>query len=334
METSSLAGVWFFIIITMLLLYVLLDGFDLGAGILTLFVKDKDFIGASIGSIHGIWHANQTWLVVVGASLFGAFPLAYSVILSALYIPVALMLLGLIIRGLAVEFYYSTDNRNLLDRAYGVGSLIMAMAQGAGVGAIMAGLPSVDGKFAGSVWGWISPFSILVALGLPILYCLLGSTWLIMKTNGKVQESSRKAARMSLILTIAGAAAVAVYGLAFKAFWAQGWFTGSHFATTLLPVLLGLAALAAVFASLGKGGDKGPFVLSLAGGALLFLGVATGVYPYITPPSITAAQAAADPITLKFMITGIAIVLPLIIIYTFYMYRIFGGKVGELGHEA
>ncbi|MFH1136626.1 MAG: cytochrome d ubiquinol oxidase subunit II [Pseudomonadota bacterium] len=334
METSSLAGVWYAIIVLAFLFYVLVDGFDLGSGILSLFIRDDEFVGASVAGIHGVWHANQTWLVVVGASLFGAFPLAYGVIFSALYLPVGLMLFGLVIRWLALEYYYSSANRVLVGRAYGVGSLIMALAQGAGVGAILAGLPEAEGKFAGDVWTWLNPFALLLAAGLPVFYSLLGATWLVCKTEGKVQESGRRAARRTGVLSLAGAAVVAGYGLAAHPFWARDWFAQPGFTTTLLPLLIGFLAFIPFFLSLAKGGERGPFVFSLAAVSFLFLGIASGVYPYIVPPAVTVSAAAADPAVLRFMLTGMLVVFPLIVIYTFYMYRVFGGKVRELGSES
>ena len=336
MESSStLAIVWYLFLAVVFYLYVVLDGFDLGAGILTLFSRDEKFHSVAAGSILGVWHANQTWLIVFGGTLFGAFPLVYGVVLSALYIPVALMLFGLILRGVALEYYYqASKSRNKVAFLYGLGSLIASAAQGLGVGAWLSGIPVEAGRFSGGIFSWLTPLAILLGIGLPFFYTMLGATRLIPLCQGDIKTFCENSAQKATLASLGGAGLVVVWALAASPFWAGNWFVWPGALLTLLPLLLGAAALVILLLSLVKGRAGAPFGWSVLAVTLLFFGVAAGVYPVLAPPDITIFKAASPAPTQTFMLIGIGLFTPLIIVYTLYMYRVFGGRsaAGELDH--
>lgn len=194
---SDLALVWYLLLALVLLLVLLLDGLDLGVGVLTLFVNQEEQRGTMLASVSTIWHANQTWLVVLGALLFGAFPVVYGLALSTLYLPVALMLLGFILRGVSAEYYDQADNQRLWGLAFGLGSLSATVALGLGLGALLAGLPLDGGRVSGGSWAWLSPFSVAATLGLLGSFVLSGAAWLVLKTGGPVREKALRAVRAS-----------------------------------------------------------------------------------------------------------------------------------------
>lgn len=322
---------WYLLIGLILILYVVLDGFDLGVGILSLLRHDERQRGLIMNSISGVWGANETWLVLLGGALFGAFPLAYGLILHALYIPIMLMLFGLIFRGIAFEFREHARHKPPWSLAFGLGSLVTATAQGLALGGLIQGI-EVDGRaFGGGSWDWLSVFSVVVAIGVVSGYALLGATYLIMKTEGELQRLCRQRARSAAGIMIAVALAVTVWTPLLLPHIAEQWFA--------LPALLwllplpALAALACVmlWRALHRRQEHGPFVWSLVVFVTSFIGLAASLYPSIVPPAITLREAAASGGTLTFMLVGIGLLLPVMLLYNAYQYRVFSGKTRRSG---
>ena len=220
---ADLALVWYLLLALVLALTLLLDGLDLGVGVLSLFLRREEERGLMMASVAGVWHANQTWLVVLGALLFGAFPLAYGLVLSALYLPVALMLLGFILRGVSLEYYSHAADPRPWGLAFGLGSLLATLAQGLGLGALLSGLPLVAGRYSGGAWGWLSPFSFAAALGLLGCFVLMGAGWLVLKTNGELQDKARRAARATSFFLLLAAPALILWSCRLHPFLSARW---------------------------------------------------------------------------------------------------------------
>lgn len=326
---SLLGNIWFLLIGLLLVLYVVLDGFDLGVGVLALFARDEDRRGVMMASLGSVWDANETWLVVLGGALFGAFPLAYGVVLHALYIPVMLMIFGLIFRGVAFEFHEHAQRKVVWGVAFGAGSLIAALSQGLILGALIGGIQVQDRSFNGGVWDWLQPFSVLVAVGVVFGYALLGATFLIIKTQGEMQHRSFVRARFSAWVMFGVAIAVTVLTPLLHARIADKWFSLPEF-FFIAPLPLGaIVAFWLLLRSLRKGHEHAPFTYSLIVFLCSFAGLAASLYPYLLPPSVTIANAAASPKTLVFMLTGIGMLLPIMLIYNGYQYFVFRGKVSQ-----
>jgi len=328
----SLGDVWFALLGFILFLALALDGFDLGIGILSLFCRDEAQRSTMMNSIGPVWHANLTWLVVLGGLLFGAFPLAYGVILSALYIPLSLMLLGLIFRGVCFDFREEARNKRPWNLGFGQGSLTAALAQGFIVGALISGF-KVEGRvFAGGVWDWLNPLAALVALGLVCGYLLLGATYLIIKTEGEVQENAHRQAQAAAWSLLIVAVALGFWGFFKYPFLARRWLVWPSFWLTTFPIILAGLSFVRLLSSLRKANDRAPFGWSLAIFFFAFLAMAASLHPYVIPPAITVAEAAAPPLTLAVMLAVTAVILPLMLIYNGYQYLVFRGKAGG-GYE-
>jgi cytochrome bd ubiquinol oxidase subunit II len=326
-----LGNIWFFLIGLMLVLYVVLDGFDLGVGILSLFAGDEDSRGIMMGSLGSVWDANETWLVVLGGALFGAFPLVYGVVLHALYIPVMVMIFGLIFRGVAFEFHALARRKFLWGVAFGAGSLVAAVCQGLILGAVIGGIAVRDDSFVGGLWDWAYPFPLLVAVGVVFGYALLGATFLISKTTGIMLQRSYRRARISAWAMLAAAAAVTIWTPVLHAQIASKWFSLPAF-FYIAPLPLGaLVAFLMLMRSLHRGHEHAPFVYSLMIFLCSFSGLAISLYPYLLPPYVSISDAAASPKTLVFMLTGIGMLLPIMLIYNGYQYYVFRGKVSVTG---
>jgi cytochrome d ubiquinol oxidase subunit II len=328
-----LGNIWFVLIGLMLVLYVVLDGFDLGVGILSLFACDEDRRGVMMASLGSVWDANETWLVVLGGALFGAFPLVYGVALHALYLPVMLMIFGLIFRGVAFEFHAHARRKSPWGVAFGAGSLIAAACQGLILGAVIGGLAVQDNRFVGGVWDWLQPFPLLVAAGVTFGYALLGATFLIIKTSGEIQQRSYHRARFSAWAMLCAAVAVTTWTPLLHDHIASKWFSLPAF-FFIAPLPLGaLLAFLMLMRSLHKGHEHAPFAYSLIVFLCSFAGLAVSLYPYLLPPAVTIADAAASPKTLVFMLTGIGMLLPIMLIYNGYQYFVFRGKVAGHGYQ-
>jgi cytochrome d ubiquinol oxidase subunit II len=326
--TIDIPLIWAFIIAFSVFVYVVMDGFDLGLGILfPLFPKkaDRDVM---MNSVAPVWDGNETWLVLGGGGLFAAFPLAYAVLMPALYTPMIAMLIGLVFRGVAFEFRWrSQRERNRWDTAFFGGSLLAALAQGIALGAILQGV-HVEGRgYAGGWWDWLTPFSILTGVALIAGYCLLGATWLVMKTTGDLRE---KAYHLSWWLLFAMLGAIGAVSLAtpfLDAEYARRWFAWPNILLTA-PVPVAVAAVTALLLrSLANRQDYRPFFLALALFALSYAGLGISMYPYIVPRSITIWQAAAPHSSQVFMLVGVAVLVPIILAYTAWAYWVFRGKV-------
>jgi cytochrome d ubiquinol oxidase subunit II len=325
----DLAMIWAFIIAFAVFVYVVMDGFDLGLGILFPLFPNKADRDVIMNSVAPVWDGNETWLVLGGGGLMAAFPLAYAVLMPALYTPMIAMLVGLIFRGVAFEFRWRTtrSGRNRWDPAFAGGSLLAALAQGVALGAILQGVHVEGRHYAGGWWDWLTPFSVLTGLCLLVGYALLGATWLVMKTEGEVRD---RAYRLSWALVFAMLGAIGAVSIAtpfLSVEYAQRWFTWPNVILTA-PVPIAVAVVTAMLLrSLANRQDYRPFFLSLALFALSYAGLGISMYPYIVPQSITIWQAASPATSQIFMLFGVAVLIPLILAYTAWAYWVFRGKV-------
>lgn len=324
----DLATVWAFVIAFAVFVYVVMDGFDLGLGILFPLFPAKADRDVMMNSVAPVWDGNETWLVLGGGGLMAAFPLAYAVLMPALYTPMIAMLIGLVFRGVAFEFRWrTTAARNRWDIAFAAGSLLATLAQGVALGAILQGVHVEARQYAGGWWDWLTPFSLLTGIALMIGYSLLGATWLVLKTEGDLRD---KAYQLSWYLLFAMLAAIATVSIAtpfLSIQYAQRWFTWPNI-ILVTPVPIAVAAVTALLMrSLAQKRDSRPFVLSLVLFALSYAGLGISMYPYIVPQSITIWQAAAPQNSQLFMLVGVAGLVPLILGYTGWAYWVFRGKV-------
>jgi cytochrome bd ubiquinol oxidase subunit II len=316
--------VWGAILALAVFLYVLLGGYDLGLGALFPLAPSHADRNAMMGSVSPFWDGNETWLVLGGGGLLAAFPLAYSVMLPALYLPIILMLIGLILRGVAFEFRFKSErSRWMWDLAFTLGSILAALMQGVVLGAFVQGFQVIDHKYAGGAFDWLTPFSVVTALALLSGYVLLSAGWLIMKGDKALREWAYGIARYALI-------AVGVFILIFS-LWtpilhpqiAARWFTPANM-VMLSPVPLAtVVTLAALWLSLKRRLRYAPFLLAAVIFLLCYTGLALSLFPYIIPPSITLWQAAAAPESQLFMLYGAIPILPIILGYTAYSYYVF-----------
>jgi cytochrome d ubiquinol oxidase subunit II len=327
-----LGNIWYLLTGLMLVLYVVLDGFDLGVGILTLLERDEERRGLMMGSLGSVWDANETWLVVLGGALFGAFPAAYAVVLHGLYIPIMAMLFGLILRGVAFEFREHARSRRLWNQAFGGGSLLAASAQGVALGALINGLPVNEGAFIGGPWAWLTPFSALVAAGVVCGYVLLGATYLIVKTQDELQALSRRRALVSAWIMLGAAAAVTLWTPLLHGYVARRWFSLPDFVLFAPLPLLALVAFRMLLRAIRRGYESAPFGWSLVIFVSSFVGLAASLYPYLVPTTISVSTAASSSRTLVFMLVGIGMLIPVMLVYNGYQYLVFRGKVQGVGY--
>jgi cytochrome d ubiquinol oxidase subunit II len=320
--------IWAGIIGTAVVLYVILDGFDLGIGMLFPLAEDDAERDQMMASIAPFWDGNETWLVMGGVGLLVAFPPAYAVVMPALYLPVIVMLLALVFRGVAFEFREIGANKALWNTAFAGGSTLAGFAQGVILGGLIQGIAVKDGAYAGGTFDWATPFALLCGFGVSFGYALLGATWLVMKTKGPVAERARTHAVWLLYAVLGFMAAVSLWTpLAFPRI-AERWFSlPNFFFLWPVPLLTALAAFAA-WHSLRRGGDFVPFLATIGLFLLGFAGLVISSFPYLVPPSLTVWQTAAAPASQTFMLAGTVVLLPLILAYTAYVYWLFRGKVG------
>ncbi|BCH21044.1 cytochrome d ubiquinol oxidase subunit II [Mesorhizobium sp. L-8-3] len=325
----DLPVVWAVIIAFGLMMYVVMDGFDLGIGILFPFVRDREQRDVMVNTVAPVWDGNETWLVLGGAALMAAFPLAYAIILSALYLPLVLMLLGLIWRGVAFEFRFKADphHRAFWDRAFAGGSYVATFFQGVSLGAFLNGFPVEDGAYAGRALDWITPFSLFTGLGLVVAYALLGCTWLIIKTEGPLHQRMVALARPVTFALLAVIGIVSLWTPFAHPDIAERWFSFPNIVLfSPVPVLV-LASGWAMLRVLDANPHVAPFVLALF---LLFLGysgLGISLWPNIVPPDISLREAAAPPQSMGFALVGALFIIPVILAYTAWSYYVFRGKV-------
>jgi cytochrome d ubiquinol oxidase subunit II len=324
----DLATIWAFIIAFAVFVYIVMDGFDLGLGILFPLFPAKADRDVIMNSVAPVWDGNETWLVLGGGGMMAAFPLAYAVLMPALYTPVIAMLLGLVFRGVAFEFRWRTRReRNLWDIAFAGGSLLAALAQGVALGAILQGVHVEGRHYAGGWWDWLTPFSILTGAALVVGYALLGATWLVMKTEGELHDRAYRLSWLFLIAMLGAIGAVSIATPFLQVQYTQRWFTWPNVILTA-PVPIAVAGVSALLLrSLVNKYDYQPFLLSLMLFALSYAGLGISMYPYIVPQSITIWQAASPENSQLFMLFGVAVLIPLILGYTAWAYWVFRGKV-------
>lgn len=326
---SWLPVVWYGVIGFGVLMYVLLDGFVLGLGILAPFAEDEHQLDHMMNTAAPIWDGNETWLVLGGAGLLAAFPKAYAVVLSALYLPVLLMLIALVFRGVAFEFRFRAQRAKAAwGVAFSLGSLLAAFAQGVILGALVEGMPLQEGKYVGGTFDWFSPFSMLTGAAVVFGYALLGSTWLVLKTEGRLQAMARTMTRPLVLVVVVFMGLVSAWLPFLDSRLMARWFEGGNFWwLSPVPLLVLANALALWRAALREGRDAAPFVLTLCFFVLGFAGLVLGMWPYIVPPGLTLWQAASPPSSQGFVLVGLVVLLPAILGYTAWSYRVFRGKV-------
>lgn len=333
----DLSLIWALIIVFGVMMYVILDGFDLGVGVLFLVIRDKEERDVMMNTVAPIWDGNETWLVLGGAGLFAAFPLAYSVVLSALYLPLIFMLLGLIFRGVAFEFRFkaSDKNRHWWDKAFIGGSIVATFFQGVSLGAFIIGIPVENNEFAGSSLDWIRPFPLFCGLALLAAYAQLGSTWLVMKTEGKLQsEMYRHSAYLMWILFVS-IVVISIWTPLGHPDIADRWFSFPNIIYfSPVPILL-LVCFFGTLTTLAHKATVAPFLLSLLVMFLGYSGFGISLWPHIIPKSITIWEAAAPEQSQLFALIGTLLILPIILTYTAWSYYVFRGKVkvGEGYHH-
>lgn len=319
--------VWAFIIAFAVLAYVILDGFDLGIGILFPLARDEAHRDAMSASVAPVWDGNETWLVLGGGGLMAVFPLAYAIIMPALYAPIILMLLGLIFRGVAFEFRWRSRSRNAWDAGFALGSTVATFAQGVALGALIQGVPVAHRAYAGGWWNWLSAFSLTTGVALVVGYGLLGATWLVMKTDGDLQRRMRGIALVFGAGTLTLIGVVSLWTPFLSPVFMERWFAWPARLYTLPVPLLVLAAAFLLWRGLRAGSERMPFFAALALFIFCFIGLGVSFYPWIVPPSVTIHDAAAPEKSLAFLLAGAIVLVPLILAYTAYSYWTFRGKV-------
>ncbi|MBS0236478.1 MAG: cytochrome d ubiquinol oxidase subunit II [Proteobacteria bacterium] len=324
--------VWSCILAFAIFLYVLLDGFDLGIGILFPFAPSDSCRNKMIDSIAPFWDGNETWLVLGGGGLFAVFPLAFATLMPALYVPIILMLMALVLRGVAFEFRFKVHTslgRKIWDGAFHYGSLFAAFCQGIILGTFVQGVKVVDNKFAGGILDWLTPFALMTGMALVCGYILLGANWLIYRTTDATQKWARKSSAYIAIYVLFFMGMVSLWTPFMNEMVYNRWFS--------YPNILYLAPVPALSMTLFiwhqysvvRGGELLPFVLSICLFGLNFLGLGISIWPFVVPYEIDIWQAAAAPESQTFILIGAAFLLPLILSYTAYSYYVFRGKVRE-----
>jgi cytochrome d ubiquinol oxidase subunit II len=330
----DLTVLWALIIVFAVFVYVVMDGFDLGIGILFpsfAVGHDRD---TAMNSIAPVWDGNETWLVLGGGGLLAAFPLAYGVIFSALYAPIIAMLLALVFRGVAFEFRWrDPTHRAFWDIAFTGGSLVAALAQGIVLGALLQGIVVSDRAYAGGWWDWLTPFSLVTGVSVVVAYALLGATWLILKTEGNLQRHATRLAWWFGGATLAAVVAVSLATPFLEGAYFDRWFGYPNMLWVApVPLLVAIASFAFV-RSLRAGRDLAPFLLTLFIFLLCFIGLGISIFPYVIPGAVTIYDAATERSSQIFMLIGTAIVMPMILGYTGWAYWVFRGKVNDEGYH-
>ncbi len=326
--SPDLAFVWAGLIAFAVLAYVVFDGFDLGVGILFPWAGDDGERDTMMNSVAPVWDGNETWLILGGGGLFAVFPLAYAIVMPALYAPITAMLLGLIFRGVAFEFRWrSVDHKRFWDLAFTGGSLVAALAQGIALGALVQGIPIANRAYAGGWWNWLTPFSLLTGIALVIGYALLGSTWLILKTSGALQTRAYGWAKWAGLGTLALIGLVSLWTPFLSPVFMARWFAWPQILYAAPVPLFVAVAAAALYFGLKQRRERQPFAAAIALFVLCYIGLGISFYPYIVPPSLTIWAAAAPDNSLRFLLVGAVVLIPLILAYTAYSYWVFRGKV-------
>ncbi|MHC5654897.1 cytochrome d ubiquinol oxidase subunit II [Stappia sp.] len=320
---------WALLIATAVFLYIVLDGFDLGIGILFPAARSATERDVMMNTIAPVWDGNETWLVLGGGGLYAVFPLAYSIIMPALYAPVMAMLFGLIFRGVVFEFRFKArpERRWVWDVAFFLGSLTAALAQGIILGALVQGIEVEGRAYAGGWLDWLTPFSLMTGVAVVVGYALLGATWLIWKCEGPMQAHFREKAAVIAMAMLAMIAVVSLWTPMLDDGFAARWFGFPQILYTAPVPLMVLGLAVVLFRSLRGTRDVVPFVASLGLFLVTYAGLGISLFPKIVPPSVTIWEAAAPESSLLFLFIGALVLLPMILGYTAYAYWIFRGKV-------
>ncbi|NBC33841.1 MAG: cytochrome d ubiquinol oxidase subunit II [Alphaproteobacteria bacterium] len=328
--TFWLPLIWSALIAFAVAMYVIMDGFDLGVGILFDAPQEEAWRDKMMLSVAPIWDGNETWLVLGGGGLLAVFPLAYALLLPALYLPLIVMLIALVFRGVAFEFRFkAVKHKGVWNRSFHYGSLVATFAQGMVLGAFVQGFAVEGRSFAGGMFDWLTPFSILTGACLVAGYGLLGACWLVMKTEGALEAWARHWAQRFLVAVIVGMAAVSLWVPFLSPEIADRWFSFPNIVMLLpVPALTAVVALA-LFRTLRTGRTGTPFALTIVLFLLGYLGLAISLFPYLVPPDVTIWEAAAHSSSQMFALVGFIVVIPIILGYTAYTYWVFRGKVAE-----
>jgi len=333
-DSTMLTNIWAAILAFAVFMYVVMDGFDLGIGILfPAFAvgKERD---TAMNSIAPVWDGNETWLVLGGGGLLAAFPLAYSIVLSALYPPLIAMLLALVFRGVAFEFRWRDPaHRPIWDFAFTAGSFTAAFAQGVMLGALLQGIHVAGRAYGGGWWDWLTPFSLLTGASVVAGYSLLGACWLNWKTTGSLQSHARRLLRILAPVTLVAILAVSLATPFLGPQYFDRWFTMPRVLfTAQVPLVIAILTWRFV-RSLRRDYELAPFVITLAVFGLSFVGLGISMYPYLIPNTVTLQMAAAPPSSQAFMLVGAAVLVPVILVYTAWSYWVFRGKVADAGYH-
>lgn len=330
----DLPTIWLLIICVEVGLYIILDGADLGIGLLSLLPQEDERRSLLMHTVGPIWDANETWLVIAGGTLFGAFPHAYAILLNALYIPAFIIVIGLIIRAVSFEFRAVSDEKRLWGFAFGFGSLLAVLGQGLAAGAMLSGIAVERGAFAGGPWDWFSPLSLLVAAGITMSYAVAGYAYLIKRRGLEYKHETFRAAFAAATITfLAFAASTVLIPQELAVFYARWTTSPSREILLALTALIGVLSLALVWAVTHRYYYRHLHALCMAIFCAAFAAVVVGAYPYLVPPSLTIYGAAASPATLSFMLWGIGPLLPIIFAYNVYLYRVFRPQQAAEGEE-
>jgi len=324
----GLAEVWYVIMALLLWLYVFTDGFDLGVGLLCLLTPDETRRDLMTESIEGVWHANQTWLVMLGGVLFGAYPLVYGTVLAALYLPAGFLLFALMARGIGLEYRAEADNKRPWTLLFGWGSVAVTLAHGFLLGGILQGMAFDNMRFVGGMYDWFSPFTVLVAATLLCLYTMLGAAWLVLKTTSGLQDAARWWAMRSGAATVVMVVLVVVCIVLDRSLGhlAGRAGLGGLSTTFLVGILAAVLCAGLFFRALAQGFERRPLLFGAGMLAFVFLAFGASLFPIIVPPGLTAAQAAAPDAMLRVMLAVIGGLMPVVIFYNAYQYRVFSGK--------
>jgi cytochrome d ubiquinol oxidase subunit II len=349
METLDLPLIWALLLATAIFLYVAMDGFDLGVGILFPGLARGEERDTAVNSIAPVWDGNETWLVLGGGGLLAVFPLAYAIVMPALYMPLIVMLLALIFRGVAFEMRFRQETeaaKRAWDNGFWLGSTVAAFAQGIALGAFVQGIAVAGRSYAGGWWDWLTPFSVLTGIALVAGYGLLGATWLVWKTEGALHQRARRFAGVLGGVTLGFIAAVSLVMPLLQPSFAARWFGFPHLLFVWIVPVAVVALAVVLFRALAAPPPPGPrtsllwrdaipFGAALGLFLLCYAGLGISLWPMIVPPVLTIWDAAAPPATQAFLLVGAAVLVPLILVYTGFVYWIFRGKVraGEGYHH-
>ena len=325
----DLSLIWAIIILFGIMMYIIMDGFDLGIGLLYPLVPAKEDRDVMMNTVAPVWDGNETWLVLGGAGLLAAFPLAYSVVLSALYLPLILMLVGLIFRGVAFEFRFKAreHERHFWDKAFIFGSAIATLFQGIALGAYINGFRVENGRFAGGAFDWLTPFSLFTGAGLLAAFSLLGSTWLIMKTTGELQRRAYRITRTLVWVVLGTIVAISIWTPLLHERIAERWFSWPNILWFAPVPLLVLLASWGLLRAVAKERHYQPFLFTLGLVFLGYSGLGISVWPSIIPPDIDIWEAAGPAQSQGFALVGALLIIPFVLMYTAFSYYVFRGKI-------